>query len=210
MIAQSQLEIKQVLLRTYFAFGAFYGDLLNGRIARAYRIVMDGLISRLDENTYLVAPQTNGRQPYRVTFNRVTSDNPGWQCDCPDCGPTGHAPTIEFGGGVQPTCKHIVAVLLMWTAQVHIPWTDAPPAPAPTNGNRTYNHRTTCKNCKCDWQECYCTIIEPLPEPARITTPENINTPLTVAEQKQAARNSLGIKQEAGRRTSASLAIRNW
>lgn len=205
MIARNSPEYKQLVLKAYFAFSAFYGDLLNGRISRAYCIVMNGLISRKDENTYQVT-SSDGLTTYTITFNPVTHENPGWQCTCPDCQPGGHAPVIEFGGGVQLTCKHIVAVMLAWTAQVHIPWTDAPPPPAPAaNGNgRTYNRRTTCEVCKHDWQECICKTGQ-LPQPARVTTFDNIEEPLTVAEQKAAARNSLGIKQEAGRRIGADF-----
>jgi hypothetical protein len=215
MLSQNPLEIKQSLLKIYFAMSAFYGTLLNGRIARGYRIVTAGLVSRLDENTYQVI-SSDGKTIYIVTFNKVIHDNPGWQCTCPDCQAGGHAPVIEFGGGMQATCKHIVAVMMSWAARITLPQAmcdcpDAPPAQAqPVANGRQYNRSTTCQTCNCDWQECDCPTGS-LPEPARITTPKNINTPLTVAEQKAAARQSLGIEQEGRRRTSAQFTnIQRW
>ncbi len=242
---------RELLLMTYFAFRRDYGQLLNGRNARAYRIASNGDVSQVDENTWKVKAATNGRAYYIVAFNPMTHHCPGWSCNCPDCDKEngGHAPVMAFCGGFGPICKHIVAVAMVWAGRIALPLCDcpdAPPASAPARingkqvkpflcprcgsdnlagnsrglecndcGYRWYpeeecdpdangnGRRTTCK-CGVDWQECDCPAGQ-LPEPARITTPENINEPLTVAEQRAAARNANGIKQEAGRRPGADF-----
>jgi hypothetical protein len=193
MIHQITPESKQELLKMYFAMSAFYRNLLNGRISRAYRIVSSGLVSRRDESTYLVT-SSNGKD-YTVTFNKVTDPNPGWQCTCPDCQAGGRAPTIGFGGGVQPTCKHIVAVMLAWSAKVHIPQADPPPAQAPPRNGR----HAPCPHCGLVWQQCNCpqaTLTgRNLPEPARITklSPE-AKKMLREMNEKDEARNVVGAK----------------
>lgn len=210
MIARNGTKSNSVslsLLTTYFAFRIDYGQLLNGRNGRAYRIAAAGDVSQVNDNTWQVKPSTSGRAPYTVRFNPITHHCPGWSCNCPDCGPAGHAPVMAFCGGTQPVCKHIVAVAMVYFGRIALPrcdCPDAPPAPAQARINGNGRRRTTCEVCKVDWQECECKS-PPLPQPARITTLANAGEPLTVAEQKAAARKANGIKQEAGRRIGADF-----
>lgn len=180
------------LLAAYIEAQVAYNATHNGRIERALTIASDGSINRLDASSFQVDSQT-GAGTHAVTLAEA-----GWTCTCLDRAPKakGH----KF-------CKHVIGVLMSLKAKLDIP--QAKPAKtARINGNGNGRRLTTCKVCLRDWQECNCQSGQ-LPEPARITTPDNIDQPLTVEEQERAAWNSLGIKQEAGRRTSASLAIRH-
>jgi hypothetical protein len=203
MIAQGTAKSKIVLLEAYLEVRREYSEALqakNGsRVARGYSIVRDEKISQVNSRTWLVT-SSNGYTPYIVSF--VIS----WGCSCKDCDTEngGHAPVIWFMGSYGPVCKHIVAAALCWLSKMELPQVILP-----ANG-RIYNRAITCETCQLRLQECDCPTGGNLPEPARVTTFVNINQPLTIGEQKQAARNSLGIRQEAGRQTSANLAIRRW
>lgn len=184
------------LMAAYIEAQTAYSATHNGRIERALMIASDGSIKRNSAGGYLVKSQTSNEEYH------IDKDPWGnWGCGCLD----NRAPKAKG----HKFCKHVIGVLMSLKAKLDI--ADAQPAPASVNGSgRTYDRRTTCENenCKRDWQGCDCPPGQ-MPEPARITTLANIEEPLTVAEQKQATRNSLGIKQEAGRRTAASLAIRH-
>lgn len=221
MIAQNAAEIKNTpvsesLLSTFTTFIVEY-PALNGsqdefdtaRNNSGYRVAANGSVSRVDDNTWQVT-SSNGRGAYTVTFDLV------WKCNCPDCDPDyGHAPVMDFcGSSGHSICKHIVAAAMSWIAGLTIPTArrlptlprcdcpDAPPAPSPAaNGN---GRHAICPKCRLLWQQCNCKK-GPLPQPARVTTPENINEPLTVAEQRQAARNANGIKQDTRCRSGASF-----
>lgn len=204
-------QTRLTLMQAYLKMKREHGQELNGRAGRAYRIIQDGKISQIDANTWLIIPSTPGRPPYIVTFHTQ------WQCNCPDCAEYGNAPIIWLFGSYGPVCKHIIAAALGWLAEVEFPQVTIPqtetksafaPAPARING-RGRGRRRTCDVCQVDIQECDCPA--PDKEPSRITTPDNIEKPLTVEEQERAAWNSLGIKQEAGRGTSASFEnIQRW
>jgi len=181
------------LLAAYIAAKTAHGAILNGRLDRALDIATAGHVKR-NGSGFQIDSQT-GTGTHTVTH---TATN-GWSCTCQD-----RAPQIET---THKGCKHVAATWMSIKAKLDIPQVE--PAPARINGNGR-GRLTTCETCKRDWQECDCPTSGQLPEPVRITTPENAGHPLTIAEQKQAARNSLNIKQEAGRQTSASLAIRHW
>ena len=172
------------LLTAYIAAKMAHGAILNGRLDRGLDIAAGGHVKR-NGSGFQVNSQT-GTGTHTVSH---TAD--GWSCTCLD-----RAPRVATHKG----CKHVAATWMTIKAKL-IP--EAKPAQARINGN---NHRqTTCEKCQRNWQECDCPPDDQLPEPARITTLKNIDQPLTVAEQKQAARNANGIKQEAGRRTSATF-----
>lgn len=202
MIAQNNPKVKpqttENLLKTYFEFSRDYGTPLKGRLARSYRLASDGQITQIDANTWTVTAATNGRPPYTVRFNPVTSDFPGWTCDCPDCGPTGYAPTLDFAGGVQPTCKHIAACALAWAA--------GPPAAQPRNGRYA-----ACPECKLPWQQCNCKNGNcQSRQPAKVTTLDRSQV-ATVADQRKAARAANGIKQEGKRRIASQFEnVQRW
>lgn len=181
------------LLAAYIAAKTAHGAILNGRLGRALDIAAGGHIKR-NGSGFQVDSQTQAGT-HTVTH---TATN-GWSCTCQD-----RAPQIETHKG----CKHVAATWMSIKAKLDIPQVE--PAPARINGNGRGRRLTTCETCKRDWQECDCPTSGQLPEPARITTKANASQPLTVAEQKKAARDANGIEQEAGRRTSASLAIRHW
>jgi hypothetical protein len=161
MITQTTKKVKQIaeaLLMIYLHFRADYGEALNGRLARAYRIASDGLVTQITPNSWQVTAGTNGRAPYTVTFDMV------WQCTCPDCSHEGYAPTIEFCGSVQPVCKHIAAVALLWTSGLNIPQAEAKPAAQPASNGRS----AFCPTCYLSWQQCNCQK-NGLPQPAKVT-----------------------------------------
>lgn len=191
------------LLMTYLTFRADYGQTLNGRLSRAYRIASDGEVSQIDANTWLVTPQTNGREPYIVTFDLI------WRCTCPDCDPDhGHAPVIEFCGSTQATCKHIAAVAFRWTAGLYIPQAEAQPAPANGNGRHS-----VCSKCKLSWQQCTCPLSKPQPQPAKVTvlSPEAKRKFEEMLDHDKARREATqagyeaALKPEARRRTSCQF-----
>ena len=81
------------------------GAPLNGRIERAAALALAGAVTRLDDYTWQVASETEPGKVYTITFKLA------WSCSCKDFTGEGYspAPAVEFGGSVQPTCKHILA-----------------------------------------------------------------------------------------------------
>lgn len=100
-ITQYLAEIKQDL-----------GHALNGRIEAAGRIIASGKVAESDDHTWIVGSERDPHTRYMVTFHL------GWSCTCQDCQGNGWhpAPVVEFCGGVQPTCKHILAAGAVWVA----------------------------------------------------------------------------------------------
>lgn len=80
------------------------GDKLNGRIEKAETLAAGGHVTRLDDYTWTVKSQGSDKQ-YLVAFELQ------WRCNCADFN---RAPVVEFGGSVQPVCKHILAVFACW------------------------------------------------------------------------------------------------
>lgn len=99
---------------------AEHGDALNGRIDRAAGVWYAGGVSYLGGNEWLVDSSRPGER-YTVRFNLK------WTCACPDC--QHGAPEIEFLGGRQKTCKHIIAAGLSWL--IDSPEACERPHPAP-------------------------------------------------------------------------------
>lgn len=222
------------LLITYLTFRADYAADLNGRLSRAYRIASDGQISQIDANTWLITPQTNGRQPYTVTFNLT------WKCTCPDCDPDhGDAPTIEFCGSTQATCKHIAAVALLWTAGITLPQVEAKPdeerkarnTALPASATETgsiedflgYSPKETrhqpCRHCGRAWQQCHCPPTRTLPQPAKVTvlSPEAKRKFEEMLDHDKARREATqagyeaALKPEARRRTACEFTkVQRW
>lgn len=108
------------LAQTLEEIKAQFAATLNGRCERAARIALSGAVTRLDDHTWQVGSQSEPGTSYTVTFKL------GWQCTCEDFAGTGYspAPTAEFFGGSQCTCKHILAVGACWVSGEY-------PAPAP-------------------------------------------------------------------------------
>lgn len=108
-IAQLTTEIK-----------AQFGHVLNGRIERGHALAMAGAVSQVDGHTWNVKSATEAGKVYTIKFEMV------WSCDCEDFAGTGHHPAaaVDFGGSVQPTCKHILASAMCYFAGEY----PAPPA----------------------------------------------------------------------------------
>lgn len=98
-----------------------FSDSLNGRTERAAALAMAGAVKPTDRDyEWTVQSQTDQAKVYTVGFNLV------WSCTCEDHLGTGYnpAPAVAFGGGVQPTCKHILAAAACYFANEY----PAPPA----------------------------------------------------------------------------------
>jgi hypothetical protein len=80
---------------------------LNGRLERAVNLTNHYHVRQLAPDVYAVT-SANGRATYTVSWHTMLEDNPGWTCSCADV--KNGAPLTDWYGGVQPTCKHIVAV----------------------------------------------------------------------------------------------------
>ncbi len=201
IIAQKAIEVKTNLLTTYFTFSQEYATELNGRVSRGYRIVSDGSVTQVNENTWYVT-SSDGKTVYTVTFNPTTHETPGWNCNCPDCGPTGSAPIMDFCGSAnRPICKHIVAVAMVWAGRIEV-----------SQATRKYNRATTCQECKKDWQECDCAPASTTPEPARITryskkSQQLLESILPTEAEEEAAERALqaALKPEGRRQTRANF-----
>lgn len=92
---------------------AQFGRVLNGRIeAGAHLASVIGGVTQVDFNTWSVASQSAPGAAYTVKFDLA------WSCTCPDHLGTGYhpAPVIEFFGGIQRTCKHIIAGAVSWSS----------------------------------------------------------------------------------------------
>lgn len=108
-IAQLTTEIK-----------AQFGHILNGRIERGHALAMAGAVSQVDGHTWHVKSATEAGKVYMVKFDLA------WSCVCEDHAGTGHHPAaaVDFGGSVQPTCKHILATAMCYFSGEY----PAPPA----------------------------------------------------------------------------------
>lgn len=89
------------------------GQTLNGRIEAAELLAAAGAVTRQDDYTWTVASQTGSGAAYTVAFKL------NWACTCPDF--QHRAPTVPFAGGVQPTCKHILAAAACWSSGEYTP-----------------------------------------------------------------------------------------
>lgn len=91
---------------------AQFGRVLNGRIEAGHALAIAGAVTKVNPNTWRVASQSEPERAYTVKFSLA------WSCTCPDHLGTGYhpAPTVEFFGGVQPTCKHVISAAVCWAS----------------------------------------------------------------------------------------------
>lgn len=96
-----------------------HGDVLGDRIRKGAGLWYAGQVAYHGDNLWTVY---NGKgESYEVRFDLK------WSCTCPDC--QHGAPEIEFLGGRQKTCKHIIAAGLSWL--IDSPEACERPHPAP-------------------------------------------------------------------------------
>lgn len=90
-----------------------YSNSLNGRTEAAAALALGGNVSLVEDGRWQVKSATEAAKVYTVKFEAGA-----WVCDCPDCQGTGYhpAPVVDFGGGVQRTCKHILAAAACYFA----------------------------------------------------------------------------------------------
>lgn len=82
------------------------GEQLAERIDKAAGLWYAGQVCYLGSNEWRIFSQADSAESYTVTFNLK------WHCNCPDY--KHRAPETEFLGGIQQTCKHIIAAGLSW------------------------------------------------------------------------------------------------
>lgn len=125
MAKQSVQQVEQkgesYALQVIGQIKAEHGDALNGRIDRAAGVWYAGGVSYLGGNEWLVNSRSRPGQRHSVTFSLA------WHCTCEDH--TRRAPEVEFLGGVQKTCQHIIAAGLSWL--IDSPDATTRPSPAP-------------------------------------------------------------------------------
>lgn len=104
-----------------------FGHVLNGRIERGHALAMAGAVSPVDGHWTVKSARAlqgplgaDAGKVYTVKFDLA------WSCDCEDHAGTGHHPAaaVDFGGSVQPTCKHILATAMCYFSGEY----PAPPA----------------------------------------------------------------------------------